>query len=281
MSNIRSLAPGVGLTLILLLGASVAGAATRAAATAPPAKAAPAAKAAPTADRSDLPGAHATTAKATRPLAPPAVKPEKSDDSEMLPLGPAGAFDDLKPGEAEEAHEWFDDIDAETRAIAGRPDGSADGIDLLAMLPGDEEGPPEGGPGRRGGLVQWMGRDAHWIDAIKLSETQKQKLRMIRERQRREAIRARADLQIATLDLRDLVRSDRPDRSAIDAQVDRIAKQRAELHKGEIAAMLEAREVLTPEQRQQLRAERERMRMRERGMREMHPRRPAGPGRSQ
>ncbi len=85
--------------------------------------------------------------------------------------------------------------------------------------------------------------------ALQLTAAQREKLEAIRDRHLRFAIRQRADLAEAALDLRRLVRADRPDRHAIDAQIERIGGLRIGLEKARIAALLEAREVLTPDQR--------------------------------
>ncbi len=90
-------------------------------------------------------------------------------------------------------------------------------------------------------------------EALKLTDAQREKLADIREREARRRIEARARLGIAMLDLRKLLRGDKPDRNAVDQQIDRVAQLRAEAQKGRIAAMLESRELLTAEQRKLLR----------------------------
>ena len=101
--------------------------------------------------------------------------------------------------------------------------------------------------------------------ALQLSDSQREKLRDIRERQMRRGIQARADLALARLDLRKLMRADRPELGAINGQIDRVARIRTELAKARVASMLEARALLTPEQRQKMREFRERGPMQRRG----------------
>ncbi len=129
-----------------------------------------------------------------------------------------------------------------------------------------------GGPGR--GMGPGMGRGAHMgrgmgmaraFARLDLTDTQREKIQAIHERQARKNIQARADLQVARMDLRDLMRADKPSTSAINAQIDKLARMRADMEKARVATMLEARSVLTPEQRKQLQD------MRRAG--------PAGPGR--
>ena len=85
-----------------------------------------------------------------------------------------------------------------------------------------------------------------------LNGAQRTKMREAGERQMRRAIQERADLEISRLDLRQLVRADKPDQRAIDAQVDKIAGMRAQLQKERLAMMLEMRSMLTDAQRAKL-----------------------------
>jgi len=91
---------------------------------------------------------------------------------------------------------------------------------------------------------------------LDLTREQRDKLAELRERRQRAAIRGRADLETAGLDLRKLLRAENPDRAAIGRQIDRIAMMRAEMQKGRVNAMLDMRAVLTPDQREKMRGER-------------------------
>ena len=84
---------------------------------------------------------------------------------------------------------------------------------------------------------------------LNLTEEQRTKMADIHDRSARRAIPIRSNLQIAELDLRKLLRADKPAKSAVDAQIDKIAKLRGDLQKSRMQAMLEARDILTPEQR--------------------------------
>jgi len=117
--------------------------------------------------------------------------------------------------------------------------------------PGRGWGGP-GGPGR--------GLRAHRTEMMRgldLSREQRDKIAELRERRQRAAIRGRADLETASLDLHKLMRAENPDRAAIGRQIDRMAQLRAEMQKGRVNAMLDMRAVLTPDQREKAR---ERMR---------------------
>ena len=111
---------------------------------------------------------------------------------------------------------------------------------------------PPASPGMRG-----MGRGGAAREELRkqlnLTEVQRNKLADIRDRSARAAIPIQGDLRIAALDLRKLVRADKPDPRAIDAQIDKIAGLRGKLQKSRMAGMLEERGVLTPEQQKLLR----------------------------
>jgi Spy/CpxP family protein refolding chaperone len=103
--------------------------------------------------------------------------------------------------------------------------------------------------GTRGGL---LARRQELLEDLDLSRDQAKEIAEIRDEQRRRAIDRRAEIQVAALDLRKLMRANRPDRGAIEHQIDVIAHLRAELHKSRVDALLDMREVLTPEQREKL-----------------------------
>jgi len=128
-------------------------------------------------------------------------------------------------------------------------------------------GMPDGGWGRRGGWGMdgggfWMGGPEMMLlrggegplaQKLNLSSDQKKKLHDIGDRMERQAIRRRSDIELAMLDLRNLFREDNPDQARVDRQIDQIATLRAEQAKGAIGARLEARQVLTRDQKEKLR----------------------------
>jgi Spy/CpxP family protein refolding chaperone len=138
--------------------------------------------------------------------------------------------------------------------------GADDGDEVDAVLahgghgPGMEFGGRRfGGRGHRG-MRGGMGMGA--FERLDLTTEQRERIAEIREREAREAIESRAQLETAGLDLRKLMRDEDPDVGRINAQIDRISKMRAELQKSRVGAMLEARNVLTDEQRAKLRESR-------------------------
>jgi len=120
------------------------------------------------------------------------------------------------------------------------------------------------------------GRLERMAKELDLTDAQRAKMREMGEKQLRRGIQERADIKIAALDLHQLVRADKPDQKAIDAQVDKLSGIRAQLQKERIATRLEMRSVLTPEQRAKAQKMRESMggSMRMRGMRKSD----GGPG---
>jgi Spy/CpxP family protein refolding chaperone len=109
-------------------------------------------------------------------------------------------------------------------------------------------GPRLGGPGAAPGVGLGHGAMAR----LDLSDAQREKLADLHERTLKQNIQARADLRVAQMDLRKLMRAETPDARAIESQIDKLAGLRAAIQKTRVAALLEARSLLTPEQRQQL-----------------------------
>jgi Spy/CpxP family protein refolding chaperone len=162
-------------------------------------------------------------------------------------------------------------------ARAQEPEGLPDEPGWMAE-PGDDVGDggpmmgPDGmggggiGPGAMG-MGRGMGHGARMMHRggfgprlareLDLTAEQREKMKAAHERQERKAIQARADIQLARLDLRKLMEADKPDSKAIDAQIDRIAGLRAGLEKSRVATMLEFRASLTAEQQKKLRELRE------------------------
>jgi Spy/CpxP family protein refolding chaperone len=165
---------------------------------------------------------------ATSPVwAEPKAAPPPTDDSAW---------------EAELAPGGGDDVDVMDDDMHG------DGGDSMGMMHDHGRG-----HGRMGHRMHGMGGGLRGrLEELDLTSQQRERIRDIHDRQRRNAIQARADLETAGLDLRKLMRDDTPDMRAINSQIDRIARMRAELRKSQVAAMFEARSVLTPSQREKL-----------------------------
>ncbi len=121
------------------------------------------------------------------------------------------------------------------------------------------------GHGAGGGMHGGPAAHAHaLLRSLDLTSAQRGKIEDLLDRQRRADIESRKNLELAELDLRKLVRADKPDRAAIAAQIDRASGVRAGVQKSRTMTHLDIADVLTPAQREKLRA--------------MHERGPGGPG---
>jgi Spy/CpxP family protein refolding chaperone len=115
------------------------------------------------------------------------------------------------------------------------------------------------GHGRMGGMhgKQGMrGRHGAMSEKLNLTDRQKEQMADVHEKAQRQMIPIRSGLAEARLDLRKLMRDESPNQAQIDAAIDRMAKLRADAQKAHVAARLEARSLLTPEQRKQMKGAR-------------------------
>jgi len=86
-----------------------------------------------------------------------------------------------------------------------------------------------------------------------LSAEQTQRVEEIRLKSERKAIKLKADLKLAQLDLRSLLQKDYPDKGAVYKKVEEIGALRTRLEKNRIDTRLEVHNLLSPEQRKKLR----------------------------
>jgi Spy/CpxP family protein refolding chaperone len=107
-----------------------------------------------------------------------------------------------------------------------------------------------GGIGPGAGLLAGGGRLAQELN---LSDTQVKKLRNIGADRRRAMVKARADMELARMDLAELMRDDTAGTEAVERQIDTIARMQAGTWKSMAASRREALQVLTAKQREQLR----------------------------
>jgi len=85
-----------------------------------------------------------------------------------------------------------------------------------------------------------------------ITAEQRQKLNDIRFNMEKEAIQYRSSLQIHRLELSHLINSENPDRAAIDKKIQEVAQDEGSLMRSSINGRLNARGVLTAEQRTKL-----------------------------
>ncbi len=101
--------------------------------------------------------------------------------------------------------------------------------------------------GRRHRMMQMC------MQNLGLSAKQKEEIEGIRMATMKDVIRKRADMQIARLELRDLLSRDHVDMKAVETKVKHIEGMRADIHIALIKAKEEVKSKLTPEQRQKMR----------------------------
>jgi periplasmic protein CpxP/Spy len=89
--------------------------------------------------------------------------------------------------------------------------------------------------------------------ALNLTDDQAAKLRQIVVNTQKSAIKSRADIAVAGIDLRELLLQDNPDRDAVMKQVDTISGLGTDLAKEYVDAVLQAKTILTPEQQKKIR----------------------------
>jgi Spy/CpxP family protein refolding chaperone len=143
----------------------------------------------------------------------------------------------------------------------------------LPGRPGGPWGPGAGGPWRSGGP------DPAALQAeLGLSPEQAADLKKLRAEGRKQAIRQRADLAIARIELRELMDSPVVDQKAIDAKVKAISDLQAASLKARTERHLALRKLLTPEQQQKLKQMRQRRRVERPGRAFRRGRGPQGPG---
>ena len=88
---------------------------------------------------------------------------------------------------------------------------------------------------------------------INLTDDQANRLRQIVVNAEKSAIETRARTAVDGIELRELLRADKPDQDAVMQKVEEITSLRGEMMKNGIQAILEAKSVLTPEQQKKVR----------------------------
>lgn len=114
---------------------------------------------------------------------------------------------------------------------------------LVAQAPDNQAQDPQEepmfGPGH--------GHGQRMMDDLNLTTEQKDKLHDAMVAHQKEMIPLRADLKVAKIELREMIRGTES-KSAIDAKVDAIGKLRTQIEKKRIDNQLAMRSILTPEQ---------------------------------
>ena len=114
------------------------------------------------------------------------------------------------------------------------------------------------GPGMGCGLMMCGGRHKcaggfiGMKEELGLADAQVKKLKSMKMNQEKKAIDDRAEIQKMELELHELMSEDEINIKAVDRIIDRIATQKAKIQKNCIRGMVDARKVLTSEQRKKL-----------------------------
>ena len=104
-----------------------------------------------------------------------------------------------------------------------------------------------GGWGGGGGLLR-MAENPRVRTALGLSDEQVARLHKIGVDAQKASVQTRADMQLRRIELRELMRADNPDQSAIMAKLDEVNALQGKMQKQRVETLLAARSVLTPEQ---------------------------------
>jgi Spy/CpxP family protein refolding chaperone len=144
---------------------------------------------------------------------------------------------------------------AQAQGDQGGRQGTRDGVreEMRRGMHGMRDGMRGGMRGMRDGMrgMRHGGLMARWAD-LDLSDEQRERIRDLHDAQRRKAVQRRADMQLARLDLGKLMREDRPNSASVSMAIGRIARLHEEGLKARVETHLQARALLTPEQRQKL-----------------------------
>lgn len=103
--------------------------------------------------------------------------------------------------------------------------------------------------GMRGGPERMQQRK-DFTEELGLSAEQQEKIRQIRLAAHKQNIEQRAKLQLARLELHELMQADSPDQKLIEAKLTELSKLRDAAMRNHVTTFLEVQKVLTPEQRQ-------------------------------
>ena len=138
------------------------------------------------------------------------------------------------------------------------------GPDMMGLMGPMSRGNREGRDRGPGGPLERVGRLLGALDdprvrtALGLSDQQADSLRKIVIDTETFTIKTGADIAVNSIELRELLRADKPDKAAVMGKGDAISKSTSQLINHYLEAMLAAKAILTPEQQKMLRAYMER-----------------------
>lgn len=150
------------------------------------------------------------------------------------------------------------------------------------------QGPGPGGPmmmqrqppfqrAMRSQMGRWW-NNPHMIEQLKLTDEQRKGMDQIWYQHREKLIDLQANLEKAELAMQPLMSADQPNRSALEAQIDKIVAARGDLERANSRFLLDLRMKLTADQWKQLKDLRNNRGMMRRGPGNRMWRQPGGPG---
>jgi Spy/CpxP family protein refolding chaperone len=89
---------------------------------------------------------------------------------------------------------------------------------------------------------------------LNLTDQQAERLHQISVDSRKSSVKTRADLELRSIELHELLRADSPDHDAVMKKVQEVSELRGQMMKQHMETLLAARSVLTPEQQKKLRS---------------------------
>ena len=130
--------------------------------------------------------------------------------------------------------------------------------DMMQMMGrserGGRRGPDFGGPLQRVSRLLAALDDPRVRSALGLSDQQADSLRKIVVDTETFTIKTGADIAVDSIDLRELLRADKPDRAAVMSKGQEISKSTSQLINHYLDAVLAMKAILTPEQQKMIRA---------------------------
>jgi Spy/CpxP family protein refolding chaperone len=90
--------------------------------------------------------------------------------------------------------------------------------------------------------------------ALNLTDQQVARLRQSLVDTEKATVKTRADIEVGRIELRELMRADKPDRDAVMRKVQEISDLQGQMMKQRVDALVTAKTVLTPEQQKKIRA---------------------------
>lgn len=89
---------------------------------------------------------------------------------------------------------------------------------------------------------------------LSLTDPQVDRLRQILVEAEKSGVKTRADIAVRGIELRELLRADKPDHDAVMKKVQELSDLRGQMAKQHVEALLAAKSVLTPEQQKKIRS---------------------------